>query len=189
MTNSPEYSRQYYLANQARIRAAQTSRRRSAGVMPRVATFEWNRQRAQWLFLAAQVPGCLEPKKCKGCQRYFGPDDFQKAARRCRPCDRAHKRASKLRNPEKAKARRKAAKHRRRARLAGSGGSHTEAEWQSVLSSWRHRCARCDAGENLTRDHVIPLSKGGSNDWTNLQPLCHLCNSTKCNVLTGIVLA
>jgi 5-methylcytosine-specific restriction endonuclease McrA len=30
-----------------------------------------------------------------------------------------------------------------------------------------------------TRDHIVPLSRGGSNDWSNLQPACRECNSAK----------
>lgn len=35
------------------------------------------------------------------------------------------------------------------------------------------------AGVSLTIDHVIPKSKGGTNDPTNLQTLCHDCNRIK----------
>lgn len=30
-----------------------------------------------------------------------------------------------------------------------------------------------------TRDHIIPISRGGTNDWSNLQPACAECNASK----------
>jgi 5-methylcytosine-specific restriction endonuclease McrA len=37
--------------------------------------------------------------------------------------------------------------------------------------------------EFLTRDHVIPLSRGGANSWTNVVTACSLCNNRKANHL------
>ena len=37
--------------------------------------------------------------------------------------------------------------------------------------------------ESLTRDHLIPLSRGGDNDWTNVVTACSRCNLKKGNRL------
>jgi hypothetical protein len=39
-------------------------------------------------------------------------------------------------------------------------------------------CIGCGKPSN-TIDHIIPLSKGGTNDPSNLQPMCSRCNSRK----------
>ena len=49
-----------------------------------------------------------------------------------------------------------------------------------------YRCQYCgrhksDLGyrESLTRDHVVPKSRGGGNDWENVVAACSRCNRTK----------
>jgi hypothetical protein len=40
-------------------------------------------------------------------------------------------------------------------------------------------CRRCGTPDDLTLDHVIPWSAGGSDDASNLQTLCRSCNARK----------
>jgi 5-methylcytosine-specific restriction endonuclease McrA len=53
-----------------------------------------------------------------------------------------------------------------------------------------YRCQYCDrhrhelrGREFLTRDHVIPLSRGGENSWGNVVTACSACNNRKGNLL------
>lgn len=41
------------------------------------------------------------------------------------------------------------------------------------------KCARCGSRENLEYDHIIPVSKGGSNTTRNIELLCEKCNRSK----------
>lgn len=60
-------------------------------------------------------------------------------------------------------------------------GSHSIAEWKELLKKHNNSCAHCGATQRITRDHIIPLSKGGTDLISNIQPLCHSCNCKKHN--------
>lgn len=69
----------------------------------------------------------------------------------------------------------------RRARLRAAEGSFSEDEWNALCKLYAYRCLRCGKVEKLSMDHVIPVSKGGTNWISNIQPLCQPCNSGKCD--------
>lgn len=44
-----------------------------------------------------------------------------------------------------------------------------------------YQCVWCGQTENLSLDHIVPVSKGGGDERSNLQTLCRSCNSRKHN--------
>lgn len=92
--------------------------------------------------------------------------------------------ASASRYQKKYKEKKYAINHKRRAMLRGVEVHHTETEWIYMKEFYKNKCLRCYKSEPdiiLTKDHVIPLSKGGNNSIENIQPLCSSCNSSKGN--------
>lgn len=67
----------------------------------------------------------------------------------------------------------------RAARKIENGGSHTADEWQELCAWFDNACVCCGATTRLVVDHVLPVSKGGTDDISNVQPLCKPCNSRK----------
>jgi hypothetical protein len=57
----------------------------------------------------------------------------------------------------------------------------TKAIKETVLRRDGFLCLKCGSADNLTIDHITPISLGGSNDYNNLQTLCSKCNSKKSN--------
>lgn len=49
---------------------------------------------------------------------------------------------------------------------------------RGVLRRDRHVCAYC-GGHAATVDHILPLSRGGPNTWTNTVAACAACNALK----------
>jgi len=97
-------------------------------------------------------------------KRRKGPDGFQC---RCKDCDNVYK---------------KKTMRVRVARTRGAGGSFSTKEWEDLCVTYGHRCLACGRDDvDLTADHIIPVSKNGSSDIENIQPLCQMCNSQKGN--------
>lgn len=67
-------------------------------------------------------------------------------------------------------------------RKKANGGSHSLQEWVDMKKLYQFTCPCCLLSEPLvflTEDHIVPLTKGGSNSIDNIQPLCMSCNSKK----------
>lgn len=70
-------------------------------------------------------------------------------------------------------------KARRYARERNAEGSHTLEEWKELCKKWGDKCRLCLKKKKLTKDHIKPLSLGGTDYIKNIQPLCRNCNSRK----------
>jgi 5-methylcytosine-specific restriction endonuclease McrA len=79
------------------------------------------------------------------------------------------------RNPEKRRNQKRIASYR----LKGAPGSHTAEEWKQLQEIYDSRCVNCHQLITLTRDHKIPITRGGANSIDNITPLCRSCNSKK----------
>ncbi len=66
-----------------------------------------------------------------------------------------------------------------RARLYDAEGFFTFDEWVDLCIIHEGKCAYCGTLCNLTADHKIPLSRGGTNSIDNILPACKSCNSSK----------
>jgi len=68
---------------------------------------------------------------------------------------------------------------RRRDRIRAAGGDPSPRLRLEIFTRDQYRCVYCSCGEDLTIDHIIPVSAGGKTERSNLQTLCRCCNSSK----------
>ena len=84
---------------------------------------------------------------------------------------------------EKGKANQQRGNAKRQARERKIINTLTSQEWLDILKEYNYRCTYCgkefDENNLPTKDHVIPISKGGHNTKENIVPACKSCNSKK----------
>lgn len=71
------------------------------------------------------------------------------------------------------------AKYMRWQRMKAAGGELARSIRSSIFSRDRFQCVLCGDYSDLTIDHILPISGGGTNAIENLRTLCRRCNSRK----------
>jgi len=108
------------------------------------------------------------PDKAKARADKYQKENCQKLLERARQWKRAHPDVQ------------RAWEHRRRSRELDAVGYYTPEEWSDRVAEYGGICPRCRTPwTRPTVDHIVPLSKGGTNWIWNIQPLCGSCNSAK----------
>lgn len=124
---------------------------------------------------------------CRECSRAHARAKM--AERRARPCEaerirvsrRAHARSDKGKAYKRA--RNVTDNNARRQRLTGAPFEWGADEWAACLERWGRACVYCDATDDLTQDHFVPVS---APDYpgtipANMVPACGRCNRSKGN--------
>src|SRR6266702_829361 len=85
---------------------------------------------------------------------------------------------------ERGKERHAASEHSRRARKRSTGGSYTPQEIEVQYKRQKGKCHYCrNKMATYHIEHVIPISRGGTNDSSNIVLACPTCNMSKGNKL------
>lgn len=119
-------------------------------------------------------------KYCPNCKEVKPAEEFRGCY--CQTCRDDKSREWAAANPDKTKNYGRKAKRKRELRLKELPGRHSPEDWEALKTATGNKCLCCGASGDdveLTRDHVVPLSKGGTDDISNIQPLCASCNSKK----------
>ncbi|MBA7549383.1 hypothetical protein ES705_41863 [subsurface metagenome] len=96
--------------------------------------------------------------------------------------DRAKRIQEKYNSSEQGREMRSIRKGRRRVLQLSCEGFHTTREWLDRKEQYGFRCAYCHKKlKRLTKDHIVPLSRGGTNYIYNIVPACRSCNGSKGN--------
>lgn len=160
---------------------------------PRTTDFFY-RNKTKWDGLATECQECNRKSVLRRARE--NPEKRRPADARYREKHRDQERQRIMRwaeeNPDKVREKsarwakenrdkRRANEHRRRAQKRQSQGDHTDADIKRQYKAQKGKCFWCGVkvGKTYHVDHIVPLSRGGSNSPENLVIACPACNLSK----------
>ena len=162
-----EYDHQHYLAT--KVEKLERVHQNYIDNIDKVLQYHHRRGQTQKIKVAAQQKKCHDKnKKAIAAQQH---EHYQKIRDRVL----AHHRLYCQKHPEQMRAKYAT----RRARMLGADGYFTAEEFRIKCAIFRNVCVYCGKAKQLGPDHVVPISKGGSNYIKNILPACISCNSSK----------
>lgn len=128
-----------------------------------------------------------QSEKAKEAMRKYaqspeGREVHRRASRKYEQTEKGKANRQRYLNSHKGKLKQKKDKAVRRANETDAGGSYTPHQWYELCKFYDFHCLRCEVQfdfEQLTLDHIKPISRGGTSYIYNLQPLCDPCNKIK----------
>ena len=135
-------------------------------------------------------------KTCRGCQKDKSLDDYYNHPRgrhgkqpRCKQCLIEATKAKRKKDPTWNRRTEQIGRARKDAKKYGCKSTLTRVEWDTVIESHQVDeqvlCHICLDPIDLNKpyefclEHIIPLSRGGSNTKENVAPAQHFCNNAK----------
>lgn len=172
----------------SRKKSSKDGLRSACKVCTRSANKRWNCEHPESIREATLRYRSNSPDKVRAKRARYRINNLDKERRRCARWHQENKelvRESRARRNKANPDRNRADCHRRRARKRHAKGTHTCADIQAQYQRQKGHCYWC--GKRLDKtynvDHVIPLSRGGSNWPSNLVIACRDCNNHKYNKL------
>lgn len=165
--------REYYEANQSRLKAqAKRYREENADSKREVARiyYQANKER---------IKARVRQRAKQDPERKRAEDQAYYQANRDRIIEQSKQ--WRLDNPERRRLQARLEASKRRAVIRSAEGSYTADDIEQMYLDQNGLCAYCEcelSGE-YEIDHVIPLSRGGHNDVTNIAVACPPCNRSK----------
>lgn len=137
------------------------------------ATKQWNRDHPEYERERSKRRYIENPEYSKRLTRAWWKQHPEKR--------KEYRKALKERNPEAYRIKVRSYVKARKARKKGAViCDFTHKQWETMKEHHNFQCFYCkETPEQLTQDHMIPLSRGGAHTEANIVPACMICNTRK----------